>query len=135
VQVGCHELLGHGSGKLFHRARDGTFDFPHASLLNPVTGEPVSSWYEPGQSWDSVFGSISSTYEECRAECVGIYLAANEKVRDLRVSSVAGSRSTATQSKSIESFDGTFKSDRLLGEWGCGQCEPTFLQFLHIQMW
>lgn len=81
VQVGCHELLGHGSNKLFHRAKDGTLDFPHGSLLNPVTGEPVSSWYEPGQSWDSVFGALSSTYEECRAECVGIYLAANEKVR------------------------------------------------------
>ncbi|GAQ90877.1 Dipeptidyl peptidase III [Klebsormidium nitens] len=80
VQVGCHELLGHGSGKLFHRGSDGVFDFPHGSLANPETGAPVASWYEAGQSWDSVFGAISSSYEECRAECVGIFLAANEQV-------------------------------------------------------
>lgn len=79
--MGCHELLGHGSGKLFHRAVDGSFDFPHGSLENPVTGGSVGSWYEAGQSWDSVFGAISSTYEECRAEAVGIFLAANPQVR------------------------------------------------------
>lgn len=80
VQVGCHELLGHGSGKLFHRGPDGAFDFPAGSVQNPETGAAVASWYEAGQSWDTVFGAISSSYEECRAEAVGIFLAANEQV-------------------------------------------------------
>merc|ERR1719334_1981794 len=68
VQVGLHELLGHGSGKLLYSGK-----FPE-SLVNPLTGEPVTHSYKAGDTYDSVFTSLGSSYEECRAECVGIHL-------------------------------------------------------------
>lgn len=65
------ELLGHGSGKMFQledaeRIKD---------IVNPLTGQTGSlTTYGKNASWDSTFGKIASNYEECRAECAGIYL-------------------------------------------------------------
>ena len=58
VQVGGHELLGHGSGKLLYSE----------GATNPITGQPITSWYEKGQSYDGVFSAMGSSFEECRAE-------------------------------------------------------------------
>jgi dipeptidyl-peptidase-3 len=75
VQVGVHELLGHGTGKLLQETSPGVYNFDKDSPpLSPLTHEPVKTWYLPGQTWASVFGNIASSYEECRAECIAMAL-------------------------------------------------------------
>lgn len=75
VQVGIHELLGHGTGKLLQEVAPGEYNFNKESPpVSPVSGKPITTWYKPGQTWGSVFGPISGSYEECRAECVAMAL-------------------------------------------------------------
>jgi dipeptidyl-peptidase-3 len=75
VQVGIHELLGHGTGKLLQETAPGVFNFDKENPpVSPVTNKPVETYYKPGQTWGSVFGPIAASYEECRAECVAMAL-------------------------------------------------------------
>ena len=39
--VANHELLGHGTGKLFKENADGTRKFDPAKIINPLTGKPM----------------------------------------------------------------------------------------------
>ncbi|TFK54893.1 dipeptidyl-peptidase III [Heliocybe sulcata] len=80
LQVANHELLGHGSGKLFKEEAGGKRNFDADKIINPLTGKPITSWYKPGQTPDSVLGEVSSSMEECRAETVALYLASNEEI-------------------------------------------------------
>ncbi|KAI9735180.1 MAG: hypothetical protein M1834_001770 [Cirrosporium novae-zelandiae] len=75
VQVGLHELLGHGTGKLLQETSPGEYNFDIKNPpISPITNKPISTWYKPGQTWSSLFGPIASSYEECRAECVSMVL-------------------------------------------------------------
>lgn len=75
VQVGLHELLGHGCGKLLQETSPGKYNFDvQDPPISPVSQKPVSTWYKPGQTWGSVFGATAASYEECRAECVAMAL-------------------------------------------------------------
>jgi dipeptidyl-peptidase-3 len=81
VQVGIHELLGHGSGKLYEAGTPDAEQLVATGAAHPLTGEPITGpFYAPGTTWDSTFGKIASTYEECRAECSGLYLSLEEEV-------------------------------------------------------
>jgi dipeptidyl-peptidase-3 len=55
VVVALHELIGHGSGKIFLQNADGSFNFPK-DVKNPFTNEVVTSYYKHGENWHSRFG-------------------------------------------------------------------------------
>merc|ERR1719491_2784501 len=76
VQVGIHELLGHGSGKLYHQDTTAVEQLRASNVKHPLTGEcPIEGpFYKKGATWNSTFGKIAPTYEECRAECCGLFL-------------------------------------------------------------
>ena len=81
VQVAIHELLGHGTGKLLQETKPGQYNFDiNKPPTNPMTGKPCTTYYKPSQTWGSVFGQISSSYEECRAECVAMVLSCDFEI-------------------------------------------------------
>merc|ERR1739838_139549 len=81
IQVGLHELLGHGCGKFLRVKDDGTLNFDK-DLKNPFTGEPVT-YYLKGENYNTKFTNLSSAYEECRAEVVAMYLGLNNDILDV----------------------------------------------------
>jgi len=82
IQVGLHELIGHGSGKLF-QSKNGELNFDVDATGDILTNSKITSWYKDGETWDSVFTTIASPYEECRAECVGLYLCSMPNVLEI----------------------------------------------------
>ena len=79
VQVGIHELLGHGSGKLLCQIEDG-FNFDIENPPTGLDGKPVSTYYKLGETWGSKFGQLAGAFEECRAEVIAMYLITNREL-------------------------------------------------------
>ena len=49
--VALHELLGHGTGKLFTKnVETGELNFPE-DLKNPFTNEPITTYYLSTETW------------------------------------------------------------------------------------
>ncbi len=81
VLIACHELLGHGSGRLFTESTPGNYNFDIQNRpINPITGIPIQSWYKLGETWYGVFGADANGVEECRAEGVGLLLLTDKGV-------------------------------------------------------
>lgn len=82
--VVLHELLGHGTGQMMVETTNGKFNFDIKNPpVNPITGEPITSWYKPGQTWTGQFGDLATTVDECRAELVGAYLMDDPELLEL----------------------------------------------------
>lgn len=73
IQVGLHELLGHGSGKIFTSPQ---------SFVSPIDGKPCG-YYKPGQTYTAVFQSLANQMEECRAESCALYLSVQPEILDI----------------------------------------------------
>jgi dipeptidyl-peptidase-3 len=75
LQITIHELLGHGTGKLLTETGPAEYNFDiNNPPMNPLTGKPITTWYRLGETWNSMFGDIAASLDECRAESVGSYL-------------------------------------------------------------
>ncbi|CUS24607.1 LAQU0S18e00100g1_1 [Lachancea quebecensis] len=83
VQVGIHELLGHGSGKLLSELDDGTFNFDKENPPLGLDGKPVTTYYKKGETWGSKFGQLAGAFEECRAEVIAMYLITNRELLEI----------------------------------------------------
>lgn len=72
--VALHELLGHGTGKLFTKdATTGELNYD-PSIQHPYKGGPISTAYLSTETWSQKFGKLHSGYEECRADSVALHL-------------------------------------------------------------
>jgi dipeptidyl-peptidase III len=73
--VAIHELLGHGTGKLFTKnAETGELNYD-PNIKNPFNGEAITTAYLSTETWSQKFGKLHSGYEECRADSVALHLA------------------------------------------------------------
>lgn len=87
VQVGLHELLGHGTGKLLQETSANKFNFDKEA--NPE----ITTYYGPAETWGSLFGATAGSFEECRAELVALYLILHKPLEVLPIFDIADAES------------------------------------------
>ena len=72
--VALHELLGHGTGKLFVKNLEtGEVNFDE-NMAHPFKEGEKTTFYLSSETWSQKFGKLHSGYEECRADTVALYL-------------------------------------------------------------
>jgi dipeptidyl-peptidase-3 len=82
IHIAIHELLGHGTGNRHLKEEDdGSYNFDKSNPpANPLTGQPIQTFYKKNQTVTSVFDDLGQTLNECRADCVALYLITNKKI-------------------------------------------------------
>ena len=110
-KIVIHELLGHGSGRLLTSAsstkgdtKGDNFDARNPPI-SPLTGQPINTWYECGQTYNSVFGDLAASMEECRAECIAAY-----RIFESQLLAIFG----YTEDSEVKSSDCKFSRQRLI---------------------
>ena len=77
INFGLREFIGRETGRL-------KLIYENEKVINPLTGKPVKTWYLPGETWNSKFGDIlCNLWDECRAECICLYLSVNSCIPDI----------------------------------------------------
>jgi dipeptidyl-peptidase-3 len=64
-------MFGHGSGKLLFKDAQGNCPF---TLRDPISGDSINTCYSEGEDFQTLWGDISTSYEECKADTAGLYL-------------------------------------------------------------
>ena len=83
MKVGCHELIGHGTGKLLREYEPGKFNFDKDNLINPLTNEKLTTYYKGQESFELVFPSLCRSMEECRADLIALYFGFDKRVQKI----------------------------------------------------
>lgn len=78
-----HELFGHGTGKTLTETSPGRFNFDIYTCRGLPYDLPLHTWYGLGQTYDSVFGDLAHSVEECRAILISYYLIHNKDLLEL----------------------------------------------------
>ena len=78
-----HELLGHGTGKLFKIDKDGKYNFDIDNTINPLTNEKIKSFYLPEETYESKFSTFCRALEEGRADYTALYLVFDKKAQKI----------------------------------------------------
>ena len=82
-KTALHELLGHGSGKLFTVDENGKYNFDKENIISPLTKEKIESCYSPGETYESKFSVFCRALEEGRADYIALYLVYDKKAQKI----------------------------------------------------
>ena len=82
-KTALHELLGHGTGKLFKIDEDGNYNFDINNVINPLTNEKIKSYYLPGETYETKFSTFCRSLEEGRADYMALYLVFDKKAQNI----------------------------------------------------
>lgn len=74
LHVSLHELIGHGSGKVFMEDEQGNLNFDPENTPHMLEPGAEVSWYSLGETWNTKLGNISTSFEECRADTSALFL-------------------------------------------------------------
>lgn len=137
LDVSCHELLGHGSGKMLVERDDGTLNFNPAETTNPFTGKSPASWYKKGETWQTVFGELSNGWEECRAECIALYDACLPEVAEILLPGKEANWQGVMECTWTNMVYGGIKGMMLYNpdtkKWGQAHCRARFFIYKWLQ--